>query len=140
MSINCHENFLQRQYYTSLSPSSVLSESSFQKKSHTYVEGGVHLRISFRHLTMNFGKLKNQNFEKMKKIHNHMKYSSPDRELGRILLSFLAVFCHLSISRYYRFTLVYHKWWSYDVWFLKYRARQTKFFCHFRLFFALLPP
>ena len=21
-----------------------------------------------------------------------------------------------------------HKWWSYDVWFLKYRAKQTEFF------------
>ena len=33
-----------------------------------------------------------------------------------------------SICRYYRFTPVYHKWWSYDMWFLKYRARQTEFF------------
>ena len=29
--------------------------------------------------------------------------------------------------RYYYFTLVYHKWWSYDVWFLRYQARQTEF-------------
>ena len=40
---------------------------------------------------------------------------------------------------YYHFTLVYHKWWSYDVWFLRYRARQIEFFCHFGPFFALLP-
>ena len=30
--------------------------------------------------------------------------------------------------RYYNFTHVYHKWQSYDVWFLKYRVRQTEFF------------
>ena len=29
---------------------------------------------------------------------------------------------------YYHFTLVYHKWWSYDVWFLRYGARQIEFF------------
>ena len=40
---------------------------------------------------------------------------------------------------YYHFTLVYHKWWSYDVWFLRYGARQIEFFCHFGPFFALLP-
>ena len=27
--------------------------------------------------------------------------------------------------RYYHFTLTYHKWWSYDAWFLGYAARQT---------------
>ena len=42
--------------------------------------------------------------------------------------------------RYYHFTHVYHKWQSYDVWFLRYGAWWTQFFCHFRLFFALLPP
>ena len=41
--------------------------------------------------------------------------------------------------RYYHFTLLYHKWWSYEEWFLRYQARQ-RIFCHFRLFFALLPP
>ena len=30
--------------------------------------------------------------------------------------------------RYYHFTLVYHKWQSYDVWFLRYGAWQTEFF------------
>ena len=40
---------------------------------------------------------KNQNFEKMKK----------------------------NAWRYHHFTLVYHKWQSYEVWFLRYRARQT---------------
>ena len=62
---------------------------SLTKKSHTYEEGGAHLRISFWHLLMNFGKAKNQTFEKMKiftgdiiilhmctKNHNHMRHSS----------------------------------------------------------------
>ena len=30
-------------------------------------------------------------------------------------------------GRCYHYTLVYHKWWSYDVWFLRYRARQREF-------------
>ena len=30
--------------------------------------------------------------------------------------------------RYYHFTLVYHKWQSYGVWFLRYGAQQTEFF------------
>ena len=30
-------------------------------------------------------------------------------------------------SRYYTFTHVYHKWQSYDVWFLRYRAWRTDF-------------
>ena len=40
-----------------------------------------------------------------------------------------------STSRYYTFTLVHHKWRSYDVWFLRYEARQN-FFCHFGPFLA----
>ena len=39
---------------------------------------------------------------------------------------------------YYHFTNVHHKWQSSDVWFLRYGAGWTKFFCHFGLFFALL--
>ena len=33
-----------------------------------------------------------------------------------------------------------NKWQSYDVWFLRYEAWRTEFFCHFGPFFALLPP
>ena len=35
----------------------------------------------------------------------------------------------------------YHKWKSYDVWFLRYWAQflRTEFFCYLGLFFALLP-
>ena len=42
--------------------------------------------------------------------------------------------------RYYHFTQVYHKWQSYDIWFLRYQLQQTDFFCHLGAFFALLPP
>ena len=41
----------------------------------------------------------------------------------------------------YHFTNVHHKWQSYDVWFLKYRVRVTKFFVildHFLLFYPPL--
>ena len=58
--------------------------------------------------------------------------------------------------RYYHFTYVYHKWQSYDVWFLRHGAQQTemtiiwcmvpemwsatdRIFFHFEPFFALLP-
>ena len=41
--------------------------------------------------------------------------------------------------RYYHFTYLHHKWQSFDVWFLRYGARQT-IFCHSRMFFSLLPP
>ena len=42
--------------------------------------------------------------------------------------------------RYYHFTLLHHKWQSYDVWFLRYQVWQTEFFVVLGYFFALLPP
>ena len=58
---------------------------------------------------------KNQNFEKMKKTK------------------------HLDIILH---SLVYHKWWSYDVWFLRYGVRQSECFDILEYFlpFYLLPP
>ena len=41
--------------------------------------------------------------------------------------------------RCHHFRLVYHKWQSYDVWFLIYGAWH-RVFCHGRLFFAFSPP
>ena len=35
---------------------------------------------------------------------------------------------HLKIWKYYHFTNVYHKWQSFEVWFLKYKVQQTEFF------------
>ena len=66
----------------------------------------------------------------------------------------LGYYCHLTLLRtqksqfwknnknawrYYHFTLMYHKWWSNDAWFLRHQVRQTNCF-HFRLFFLLLTP
>ena len=61
-----------------------------------------------------------------------------------VFCHFWAMFCPLTLPttqktkilkkwkkiswRYYNFTLVYHKWRSYDVWFLRYRVWQTEFF------------
>ena len=42
--------------------------------------------------------------------------------------------------RYYHFTHVYHKWQSYDVWFLRYGAWQTKFFVILERFLSFYPP
>ena len=35
---------------------------------------------------------------------------------------------------------MYHKWQIYDVWFLRYGAWPTEFFCHFGPFFTFYPP
>ena len=42
--------------------------------------------------------------------------------------------------RYYHFTHVHHKWQSYDVWFLRYGARQTEFFVILDRFLPFYPP
>ena len=101
--------------------------------------------------------LENQNFEKMKNaspdvtishLHNknydHMMYVSWDIECHRhFFLSFWGIFCSLTLlttekikifkkwkksCRYYHFTLAHHKLLLHDVWFLRYQARQTKYF------------
>ena len=41
--------------------------------------------------------------------------------------------------RYHQLTLVYHKWQSYDVWFLRYKVQQTEFFVDYNLPF-MTPP
>ena len=53
--------------------------------------------------------LKNQNFEKMKKTTTKQQKTPKN-------------------SWKYHFTLAYHKWWSYDVWLLRFGAWQTEFF------------
>ena len=42
--------------------------------------------------------------------------------------------------RYYHFTYVYHKWQSYDVWFLIYGAEPTEFFVISTIFYPFTPP
>ena len=73
-------------------------------------------------------------------------------------LSFWAIFCPFSplttwkikmltlkknTWRYYHFTHLHHKWLSYDVWFLRYGARQREFFAildHFLPFYTPMDP
>ena len=85
-----------------------------------------------------------------------MMYGSWDKRCNRhSFLSFCAILNLLTttwkikilkkrrkkkIWRYYHFTLVYDKWWSYDVWFLRYGVQQTRVSCYFVPFFALLHP
>ena len=99
-----------------------------------------------------------KNFQKLKKMHgdtiilhrctineNHMMYGSWDVEHDREnFFSFWTIFCLLTPptnpenenfekmnkmhGRYHYFTQVYHKSQSYDKWFLRYEAWQTKFF------------
>ena len=42
--------------------------------------------------------------------------------------------------RYHQLTRVYHKWQSYDVWFLRYKVQQTEFFVDYFLPFQTPPP
>ena len=70
-------------------------------------------------------------------------------------LSFWTIFCPLTLPttqnikvlknkkrawRYYHFTLVYHIWRSYDVWFLTYQVQQTYFFITFDYLLSFYPP
>ena len=41
---------------------------------------------------------------------------------------------------YYHFTNVYHKWKSYDLWFLRYGVQQIEFFVIFNCFWPFTPP
>ena len=112
----------------------------------------------------------NQNFEKMKKVsgdviflhmciknHDHM-YASWDIECNRHnFLLFCVTFCPFTPLltpkikiwkkckknppwRYYPFPHVYHKWTSYDVWFLRYKARWIEFFVTLGHFLPSGPP
>ena len=88
----------------------------------------------------------------------HMMYGSWDAEWDRHnFLSFWAIFCpyttSLSLwsrkSKFWKkmkkmpgdimllYMHVYHKWRSYDIWFLKYKVQLTG---HFGLFFTLSAP
>ena len=101
----------------------------------------------------------NQNFKKMKKAsrdviilhmctknHNHMMFASWDMEYNRQIFVISGHFCPftplltsqkkfgINVKKtwvYYPITNVYHKWWSYDVWFLRYKAWQTVILGHF---------
>ena len=106
--------------------------------------------------------LKNQNFEKNEKSiilhkctknYDHMLYASWDMECNRHnFLLFWIIFCPFIAlywpwkkivkkpRRYYPFTHVYHKWKSYDAWFLRYKGTRDRVFSYLGPFFALWPP
>ena len=84
-----------------------------------------------------------------------MMYGSWDMEGdGQRFWSFWTVFCPFTLLttqkskfwknekntwRHYRFTEVYHKWQSYDVWFPRYEAWQTEFFVILDCFLPFYP-
>ena len=76
---------------------------------------------------------------------NHIMYGSWDtKRIRQTFLPFWTIFCTFTplttrkikslkknektTWRYYHFAYVYHKWQSYDVWFLRYGAWRTEFF------------
>ena len=78
-------------------------------------------------------------------------YIKHDRQ---IFLSFSAIFCPFNpltiqkikilrkgkkLLEILSFTQVYHKWQSYDIWFLRDQLQQIDFVCFLWPFFALLP-
>ena len=126
-----------------------LKKGFILEKNHTHVKVGHTSEFLFGIYWWTLKNLKNQNFEKNEKdllgdimilhmctkSHNHIKYSSCDTELDRIFLSFWAI-SQLEILSFYT---VYHKWWSYDVWFLKYWAQQTELFVISSYFLPFYP-
>ena len=81
------------------------------------------------------------------KNHDNMTYASWDMDATGIIFChfgpFFALLPHYwpqkltfgknvkKTWRYYPFTNVYHKYRSYDVWFLRYKATTNRGFCHF---------
>ena len=69
----------------------------------------------------------NQNFEKMKKASGDLTlhFLPFDPPVNPKNQNFEKI--KKNNWRYYHFTLLYHKWRSYDVWFLRYQVPQTNF-------------
>ena len=85
-----------------------------------------------------FNNLKNQNFEKNDK--NAWRYYHFTHVYLTLTLIKSKFWKNEKNSwRYYHFTQVYHKWWSYNVTFLRYWAQQTEFVIldHFLSFYPL---
>ena len=86
---------------------------------------------------------------------NHTMQGSWDIECnGQIFLSLWAIFCPFTplttkkskfwknekrATRYYHFTHVYHKWQSYDAWYLGYRAWHQIFLSFWTIFCSFAP-
>ena len=88
---------------------------------------------------------------------SHMMYGSWNKEHNRKnFLSFWTVFCPFTpllttqtikfckdeknTRRYYHFTHMYHKWQSYDIWFLRYGVQQPEIFVILKIFLLFYPP
>ena len=84
---------------------------------------------------------------------NHMMHGSPDIQCNRIFCRFGLFFCPFTQlttqkirilkneknnQRYHHFTQAHHKWQSYDVWFLRYKAQLTEFVLSFWAIFSPL--
>ena len=77
------------------------------------------------------------------KDHNHMMYISWDTEWDRQnFLSFWVIFFTFKILKKKKKMPgdVYHKWRLFDVWFLKYKVRQTEIFVILGYFLPFQPP
>ena len=104
---------------------------------------------------------KNQNLDKLKKLPEISSfYTCVPKIMIMMYTPFRLLFCHFgpffallphnqprklkfwknekNAWRYYPFTHVYHKWRSYDIWFLRNKVQHI-IFRHFGLLFALLP-
>ena len=74
---------------------------------------------------------------------NHMMYGSWDMEHNRQnFFSFCTIFFPFTPPPPSPpcFTQVYHKWQSYDIWFLRYQLQQTDFFVILGHFLPFYPP
>ena len=82
---------------------------------------------------------------------NHIMYGSWDKNFCHSWLSFVLLPPYgptkskffkneKNIWRYYHFTNAFHKWQSYDVWFLRYRVQQTELFVILDQCFTLYSP
>ena len=112
--------------------------------------------------------MKNQNFEKMRKFLEISSFHTCVPKITIIWCTVPEIqsethriFCHYgsffypytplipkikifkkwrNVWSYYPFTHVYHKWRSYDIWFLKYKVWQTEFFVILGYFCTFTPP
>ena len=108
---------------------------------------------------------KNKNFDKMKKIAGDISILTmctkttiiwgtvPEKMSGKQnFLLFWTIFCPFTPlttqkikilkkwkKAYYHFTLLHHKWRSYDVWFLRHGVRQTEFLSFWTIFCPFNP-
>ena len=121
-----------------------ISSQGVLQKWHTYEEGGVHLRISFRHLLMNFEKPKKSEFwkNKIKKPwrYHHFTHMCQKPQSGTVpeiwsnlnflcyLGPFFALYCPLTPQKT---KMIYGSW---DI-----KCKGQSFLSFWAIFFALWP-